>query len=61
MEQPVAKCPNLNIESEGIKIPTILHSGSEVTLLHQPHLEEYLKHTISNLVPINQKHTLCSK
>ena len=38
----VAKCPKVCISAHGIHIPSLLDSGSEVTLLQQPYFEKYI-------------------
>ena len=47
MQHAVAKCPELKIKCEGIKIPPLIDLASEVTLLCQSPCEKYLKHVIS--------------
>ena len=49
MQQAVAKCPGVSISAYGIQIPSLLDSGSEVTLLWQSYIEQYLLENI-NLV-----------
>ena len=35
MQQAVARCPKDTISSKEVKIPSLLDSGSEVSLIHQ--------------------------
>ena len=42
MQQAVAKCPKISISSMGIQIPSLLDSGSKVSLIHYSHFKEHL-------------------
>ena len=42
MQHTVAKCPKISISSEGVQIPSLLDSGSEVSLIHHSYLGEHL-------------------
>ena len=42
MQRAVAKCPKVCISAHGIQIPSLLDSGSEVTLLWQSYFEHIL-------------------
>ena len=42
MQQAVAKCPKVSISSMGVQIPSLLDSGSEVSLIHYSHFKEHL-------------------
>ena len=41
MQRTVAKCPKVCISTHGIQIPSLLDSGSEITLLWQSYLTTY--------------------
>ena len=42
MQCAVAKCPKVCISAHGIQIPSLLDSGSEVTLLWQSYFEQHI-------------------
>ena len=42
MQQAVAKCPKISISSMGVQIPSLLDSGSEVSLIRYSHFKEHL-------------------
>ena len=42
MQCAVAKCPKVCINTHGIQIPSLLDSGSEVTLLWQSYFEQHI-------------------
>ena len=42
MQQAVAKCPKVSISSKGVQMPSLLDSGSEVSLIHQSYFKEHL-------------------
>ena len=42
MQQAVAKCPKVCISDLGIQIPSLLDSGSEVTLLQQSYFDQHI-------------------
>ena len=42
MQHTVAKCPKACIRAHGIPIPSLLDSGSEVTLLWQSYFEQHI-------------------
>ena len=42
MQQAIAKCPKVSISSRGVQIPSLLDSGSEVSLIHQSYFREHL-------------------
>ena len=43
MQCAVAKCPKVCISAHGIQIPSLLHSGSEVTLLWQLYFNKHIQ------------------
>ena len=46
MQQSVAKCPKVSILSKGLQIPSLLDSGSEVSLIHYSYFKEHLLQNI---------------
>ena len=42
MQWAVAKCPKVCISAHGIQIPTLLDSGSEVTVLQQSYFDQHI-------------------
>ena len=42
MQRAVAKCPKVCISAHGIQIPSLLDSGSEVTLLWQLYFDQHI-------------------
>ena len=42
MQQAVAKCPKISIASMGVQIPSLLDSGSEVSLIRYSDFKEHL-------------------
>ena len=42
MQQAVAICPKISISSKGVQIPSLLDSGSKVSLIHQSYCKEHL-------------------
>ena len=42
MQHAVAKCPKVCISAHGIQIPSLLNSGSEVTLLWQSYFDQHI-------------------
>ena len=42
MQCAVAKCPKVSISAHGIQIPSLLDSGSEVTLLQQSYFDQHI-------------------
>ena len=42
MQHAVAKCPQISISSMGVQIPSLLDSGSEVSLIQYSHFKEHL-------------------
>ena len=42
MQQAVAKCPRISISSMRVQIPSLLDSGSKVSLIQYSHFKEYL-------------------
>ena len=42
MQQAVAKNPKISISSMRVQIPSLLDSGSEVSLIHYSHFKEHL-------------------
>ena len=42
MQQAVAKCPKFSISSMGVQIPSLLTSGSKVSLICYSHFKEHL-------------------
>ena len=42
MQHAVAKCPKVCISAHGIQIPSLLDSGSEVTLLRQSYFDQHI-------------------
>ena len=42
MQRAVAKCPKVCISAHGIQIPSLLDSGSEVTLLRQSYFDQHI-------------------
>ena len=49
MQQAVAKCPKVCISAHGIQIPSLLDSGSEVTLFWQSYFN---KHILPKIKPV---------
>ena len=59
MQQAVARCPKVSISSEGVQIPSLLNSGSKVSLICQSYYNEHLLPKTET--PISEKadaHTL---
>ena len=48
MQHGVAKCPKVGISGLGIQIPSLLDSGSEVTLLRQSY---FVQHILPKIKP----------
>ena len=42
MQKAIAKCPKINISSKGVQIPSLLDSGSEVSLICHSYFKEHL-------------------
>ena len=42
MQQAIARCPKVSITCEGVQIPSLLDSGSEVSLICQTHFKDHL-------------------
>ena len=42
MQRAIAKCPKVCISAQGIQIPSLLDSGSEVTLLWQSYFDQHI-------------------
>ena len=42
MQQAIAKCPKISIASKGVQIPSLLDSGSEVSLIQYSYFKEHL-------------------
>ena len=42
MQRAVAKCPRVCISAHGIQIPSLLDSGSEITLLRQSFFDQHI-------------------
>ena len=42
MQQAIAKCPKVSIVCKGVQFPSLLDSGSEVSLIHQSDFKEHL-------------------
>ena len=42
MQCAVAKCPKVCISAHGIQIPSLMDSGSEVTLLQQSYIDQHI-------------------
>ena len=42
MQRAVAKCPKVCISAHGIQIPSLLDSGSKVTLLRQSYFDQHI-------------------
>ena len=42
VQQAVAKCPRVSISSEGVQMPSLLDSGSEVSLICQSYFKKHL-------------------
>ena len=42
MQQAVAKCPKVSTSSKGVQIPSLLDSGSEVSLICQSYFKEHM-------------------
>ena len=42
MQRAVAKCPKVCFSAHGIQIPSLLDSGSEVTLLQQSYFDQHI-------------------
>ena len=42
MQRAVAKCPKVCISAQGIQIPSLLDSSSEVTLLQQSYFDQHI-------------------
>ena len=53
MQQAVAKCPKLVLQVWGVQIPSLLDSGSEVSLIQYSHFKEHLLPKIET--PMGQK------
>ena len=56
-QQTVAKCPKLSISSIGVQIPSLLDSGSKVSLICYSHFKEYLLPNIVDPTGENQMPT----
>ena len=54
MQCTVAKCPKVCISAHGIQIPSLLDSGSEVTLLWQSYFDQ---HILSKITPATGEKT----
>ena len=52
MQCAIAKSPNVSISAYGIQIPSLLDSGSEVTLLRQSYFDQHL---LSNIKLVMSK------
>ena len=53
IQQAVAKCPKISISSMGVQIPSLLDSGSKVSLIHYSHFKEHLLPKIED--PMGEK------
>ena len=53
MQQAVAKCPKITISSIAVQIPSVLDSGSEVSLICYSHSKEHLLPKIET--PVGEK------
>ena len=53
MQQAVAKCTKSSILSKGVQIPSLLDSGSKVSLIHYSYFKEHLLPTIE--APMGEK------
>ena len=42
MQQAVARCPKISISSMRVQIPSLMDSGSKVSLIHYSHFKEHL-------------------
>ena len=42
MQQAVARCPKISVASMGVEIPSLLDSGSEVSLIIHSYFKEHL-------------------
>ena len=42
MQRAVVKCPEVCISTHGIQIPSLLDSGSEMTLLRESYFNKYI-------------------
>ena len=47
MQRAVAKCPKINLGYKGYQIPSLLDSGSDVTLIQQSYFDENLMHLVT--------------
>ena len=47
MQKAVVKCPSESIICRGIKVPSLVDTGSEVTLLHQSYFNTHPKAIVS--------------
>ena len=43
MKQAVVKCPNVKLKIMGESVPSLLDSGSMVTLMQQDHFNQYFR------------------
>ena len=59
MKQADAKCPKISIASMGVQIPSLLDSGSVVSLIHYSHFKEHLWPKIETPRGENQMPTSC--
>ena len=55
MQQAVAKCPKISISSMGVQIPSLLDSGSKVSLICYSHFKEHLLPKIEDPTGENQR------
>ena len=53
MQQAVAKCPKISVASMGVQIPSLLDSGSEVSLIRHSYFKEHLLPKIE--IPTGEK------
>ena len=42
MQQAVEKCPKVSISCKGVQMPSLLDSGSKISLIHQIYFKEHL-------------------
>ena len=53
MQQAIAKCPKISISSMGAQVPSLLHSDSNISLIHYSHFKEHLLPKIED--PMGEK------
>ena len=59
LKRAVSQCPSITMEFLGLKVPSLLDSGSMVTLIREAYFNKYILPLLHGMAEEWQKHIHC--